>query len=825
MRKGQLQRLARRKAKEKEDPGSFLDSRAEMMDEWLTAVLSEPAVLQCTERFLDSFLAPTQVGDIDYSREQVTVDKLQNEKLRAFKAKFSRARSISVRLSSSILADSNSNYSSPNSNSNTSSPNSTDKKFSTFNSPNRSTTSLSSYNSPNAKLNNRNTTSWWDRLFSSYEEPKTKENYAPPPIQTPLQPSFSIDLSLDRSKIVWEIYTTEMAYTRSLEIIVNLFLEPLRSPASPYCGVMTEDEIRDIFPVIDELFKLHNQLVQDIEDCLQENSKQLVGGVFLRYAPFFKMYSQYCTGYSKSNETLKKSLKRLPVSDFLTTACRHPDCNQPDLQSFLIQPVQRLPRIVLLLNDLLKHTPSDHPDFSNAKTSLSKIKELLDIVNKTILIAEKDFSFWQDPVLLPLMEAHRKGVCKGKIRLQNINFITSNAPNPVDLSKVGNGAVGGTIRTRSNSISDQPLIQGVTYYCYLFNDIFLISQNQKVLEQYLLNTIWVDIDPVLKLLTIHTPEKNLQFSTKTDEEFKLWSTSLSSAVEYFCKQNNENPSGVRKATFIFVDGSTYTGDLKDGFLHGSGTYYWKNGNVYQGNWANGHMEGVGTLHYANGDKYEGEWLKGQPHGKGTLSLANGLCFAGCWNHGKKDGLGKLYSQNSQEFISGFWKDTILEGNVDYQMADGTTFKGIYRNNKKHGPGKLCTGDKEWTYEGEWVNNIREGKGKLITKRGVYQGDFKAGIKHGYGIETSPEGTYKGEWKDGLKHGKGIFKFTSGDTYEGEWKEDTYDGEGTFTSFGLTYKGGWKNGMRDGEGTLTYSNGDSYIGAWKENKKHGKGTFK
>lgn len=608
------------------------------MDEWLTAVLTEPKVLQSTEKFLDSFLAPTQVGDIDYNREQVTVDRLQNEKLRAFKAKFSRARATSVRLSGGINSNTppGSNAESPTNTNAPPSPNlpdshiqtppmspspslkesssfsQSDKKPQTANSPSRYTyPPPQSYVPPN-KGSVRSTPSLWDRLFSSYEEQKPPEPYSPPAIQTPLEPNFTIDLTDERSKVTWELFTTELAYTRSLEIIVNLFLEPLRSPASPYYGVMSDDEIRDIFPVIDELFKLHNQLVQDIDDCLQENSKQLVGGVFLRYAPFLKMYSQYCTGYSKSNETLKKSLKRLPVSDFLTTACRHPDCNQPDLQSFLIQPVQRLPRIVLLLGDLLKHTPSNHPDYSNTNKSLSQIKELLNIVNKTIEIAEKDFNFWQDPLLLPLMEAHRKGICKGRLFLQNITFVGTSTP--VDFSKIGNGGTGGTIRVKSNSISEQPLIQGFTYDCYLFNDIFLISKNQRALEQYPLNAVWVDIQP--KSLTIHTPEKNLQFSSVSEEEFKVWSSSLSMAVDFYCKQNKENPQGTRKATFIFVDGSTYTGDLKDGFLHGAGTYYWRNGNVYQGHWTNGHMEGPGVLHYANGDKYDGEWLKGQTHGKG-----------------------------------------------------------------------------------------------------------------------------------------------------------------------------------------------------------------
>jgi hypothetical protein len=36
-----------------------------------------------------------------------------------------------------------------------------------------------------------------------------------------------------------------------------------------------------------------------------------------------------------------------------------------DLQSILIKPIQRLPKYVLLLKDLLKHTEKSHIDYGN----------------------------------------------------------------------------------------------------------------------------------------------------------------------------------------------------------------------------------------------------------------------------------------------------------------------------------------------------------------------------------------------------------------------------------------------------------------------------
>jgi hypothetical protein len=41
-----------------------------------------------------------------------------------------------------------------------------------------------------------------------------------------------------------------------------------------------------------------------------------------------------------------------------------------NLDDFLVKPVQRLPKYVLLLKDLFKHTEVDHPDYSLIKETL-----------------------------------------------------------------------------------------------------------------------------------------------------------------------------------------------------------------------------------------------------------------------------------------------------------------------------------------------------------------------------------------------------------------------------------------------------------------------
>ena len=48
------------------------------------------------------------------------------------------------------------------------------------------------------------------------------------------------------------------------------------------------------------------------------------------------------------------------------------------IDDYLIKPIQRLPKYVLLLKDLLRNTSSDHPDYNNISKALQLISDIND---------------------------------------------------------------------------------------------------------------------------------------------------------------------------------------------------------------------------------------------------------------------------------------------------------------------------------------------------------------------------------------------------------------------------------------------------------------
>lgn len=93
------------------------------------------------------------------------------------------------------------------------------------------------------------------------------------------------------------------------------------------------------------------------------------------------MYEPFVNNYDNSLVHVKNIRTKIPYFDELCTKNQHLT-NNLTLQSLLIQPVQRLPRYKMLLEQLLKNTDRDHIDYSALEKALNKIGETVMIINE-----------------------------------------------------------------------------------------------------------------------------------------------------------------------------------------------------------------------------------------------------------------------------------------------------------------------------------------------------------------------------------------------------------------------------------------------------------
>lgn len=248
---------------------------------------------------------------------------------------------------------------------------------------------------------------------------------SPPPPTAARRP-----LSAAAREVIREIVNTEEAYCKSLTTLRILFIEPMQRK---FGKDIWNADVDTLFRIIDVLIQVNGVLLSQLrmislnEEVIlssdsrstssastttaqpaqqghhhtgsfsqsqpqqvgkiqaQQQQPRSIGKIFLELAPYLKSYTQYVNSYEGVFRTLEELRAKSPSLDkFITKAEESPDAENQKLLSFLIKPVQRIPRYNMLLNELRKHTPTDDPDYETLTTALGRIRAVADHVNQRL---------------------------------------------------------------------------------------------------------------------------------------------------------------------------------------------------------------------------------------------------------------------------------------------------------------------------------------------------------------------------------------------------------------------------------------------------------
>lgn len=181
-----------------------------------------------------------------------------------------------------------------------------------------------------------------------------------------------------RNAALKEIVTSERTYVRHLEKIMEVFIEPLK-----HLRILSESEMSDIFSDIEILIDLNKILLNKLESRLaQWPAVTLFGDIFREYAPVMKLYYRYIRSFNNAmNAHQRIQEENVRYADFLQS-CYMTKTGGLDLSSFLIMPVQRLPRYELLLKNLADLTPSTHVDHQNLVAAYNEVRKVNEYINE-----------------------------------------------------------------------------------------------------------------------------------------------------------------------------------------------------------------------------------------------------------------------------------------------------------------------------------------------------------------------------------------------------------------------------------------------------------
>ncbi|GLD65344.1 protein ECT2 isoform X3, partial [Lates japonicus] len=188
-----------------------------------------------------------------------------------------------------------------------------------------------------------------------------------------------------RWQVSKELYQTESNYVDILSTILQLFKHPLEKEGQVGGPILAQEEIKTIFGSIPDIYAVHTRIKSDLEELLTHwLEDRSVGDIILKYSKeLVRTYPPFVNFFEMSKETIVRCEKQKPrFHAFLKINQAKPECGRQTLVELLIRPVQRLPSVALLLNDIKKHTSDDNPDKITLEKAIDSLKEVMTHINE-----------------------------------------------------------------------------------------------------------------------------------------------------------------------------------------------------------------------------------------------------------------------------------------------------------------------------------------------------------------------------------------------------------------------------------------------------------
>lgn len=232
-----------------------------------------------------------------------------------------------------------------------------------------------------------------------------------------------------RQQVFMELLQTESNYVGILHTIVTMFKQPLEEMVEEdnsngkYQALLNNTELRNIFGNLPPIYELHQRMLEELRYTQTHWSEEAnIGRIVLKYTTdMLKAYPPFINFFENTKEMLQQCDRENPrFHAFLKICQTKPECGRQSLQELLIRPVQRLPSISLLLDDILKHTHKNNPDHSALVSALAGLREVMSHINEDKRKTEGQlqmFDIYHDIEQCPphLVSSHRSFVARCEV--------------------------------------------------------------------------------------------------------------------------------------------------------------------------------------------------------------------------------------------------------------------------------------------------------------------------------------------------------------------------------------------------------------------------
>lgn len=180
-----------------------------------------------------------------------------------------------------------------------------------------------------------------------------------------------------------EFLTTERTYVRNLVILQERFINPLKS-------ILSEKEHKQLFGHLDTVLNTNTLFLSELEKVLvnslpQDQQEENLANLMLRISQMFKLYTPYISEYNQINQLgtslMKKNKKFEELCNNAGKELKKEKHTLYTFFGFMITPIQRIPRMRLLLDEILKNTSKSTSQYSKLEKASAEIGHIASYCN------------------------------------------------------------------------------------------------------------------------------------------------------------------------------------------------------------------------------------------------------------------------------------------------------------------------------------------------------------------------------------------------------------------------------------------------------------
>ncbi|KAM9324258.1 rho guanine nucleotide exchange factor 3-like [Gastrophryne carolinensis] len=192
---------------------------------------------------------------------------------------------------------------------------------------------------------------------------------------------------IKRQEVIFELMQGEHALIEDLNLVKKNYYEPMLK-----LSIMTQEELSQIFGILDPLPALHRELLDRLQKLRREDGTlDQVGPTMLEWLPCLGSYKAYCCQQVSAKALLDHKRRKPAVHNFLQLCQESSFSRKLDVWSFLDLPRSRLVKYPLLLKEILKHTAPDHLDCKPLGQAVSIIQTIIGQINTKAGEAECEY--------------------------------------------------------------------------------------------------------------------------------------------------------------------------------------------------------------------------------------------------------------------------------------------------------------------------------------------------------------------------------------------------------------------------------------------------